>query len=83
MRSEKRIAQVASIPGRVDTLKLTVSSLLPQVDMIFVALNGYKEAPDFITEDKKIVYALMDNSLGDAAKFYDADQTKILNSFLK
>ena len=74
MRSEKRIAQVASIPGRVDTLKLTVSSLLPQTDMIFVALNGYNEVPSFLTEDKKIVYALMDNSLGDAAKFYDVDQ---------
>lgn len=74
MRSNKRIAQVASIPGRVETLKLTVASLLPQTDMIFVALNGYEEVPDFLTDDRKIAYALMDNSLGDAAKFYDADQ---------
>lgn len=73
-QSEKRIAQVASIPGRVETLKLTVGSLLPQTDMIFVALNGYEEVPEFLTNDRKIFYALMDNSLGDAAKFYDADQ---------
>jgi hypothetical protein len=74
MPSEKRIAQVASIPARVETLRLTVRSLLPQTDMMFVALNGYEDVPDFLTEDKKIVYALMDNSLGDAAKFYDVDQ---------
>jgi len=74
MNSEKRIAQIASIPGRVETLELTVGSLLPQTDMIFVALNGYEEVPSFLTGDSKIVYALMDNSLGDAAKFYDVDQ---------
>ena len=74
MKSEKRIAQIASIPGRVETLRLTVESLLPQTDMIFVALNGYEAVPDFLTKDKKIVYAVMDNSLGDAAKFYDVDQ---------
>ncbi len=73
-RSEKRIAQIASIPGRVETLKLTVSSLLPQTDMIFVALNGYTEVPGFLEGQDKVVYSLMDNSLGDAAKFYDVDR---------
>lgn len=73
MRSQKIIAQVASLPERVDTLEKTVVSLLPQVDMIFVALNGYDYIPDFLRKDEKIVYAKMDNSLGDSAKFYDVE----------
>jgi hypothetical protein len=73
MRSEKKIAQVASLPARVETLEKTINSLLPQVDMIFVALNGHDMVPPFLHHDK-IVHALMDNSLGDAAKFYDVDQ---------
>jgi len=67
-------AQIASVPARVETLQKTVASLIDQVDMLFVALNGYKEVPSFLTNDRKIVCALMDNSLGDAAKFYDVDQ---------
>ena len=60
-------AQIASIPDRVETLKRTVNSLINQVDLLFVALNNYEEVPDFLTNNRKIVYALMDNSLGDAA----------------
>lgn len=71
-RSEKIIAQVASLPERVETLEKCVASLITQVDMIFVALNGYKEIPHFLY-DRKIVYVAMDNSLGDAAKFYDVE----------
>lgn len=74
MKSEKRIAQLASIPKRIESLERTVYSLLPQIDLLFVALNNYKEVPLFLTGNRKIVYALMDNSLGDAAKFYDVDQ---------
>ena len=69
-------AQIASIPNRVTSLERTVGTLIDQVDMLFVALNNYKEAPSYLTNNRKIVYALMDNSLGDAAKFYDVDQRK-------
>ena len=62
------------MPQREESLNRTVDSLLPQVDMIFVALNGYDKVPAFLENNKKIVYALMDNKLGDAAKFYDVDQ---------
>jgi hypothetical protein len=74
-RSEKRIAQIASLPARVDTLERCVESLYDQMNMIFVALNGYKDVPNFLLDDK-IVYALMDNSLGDSAKFYDIDSRR-------
>ena len=45
-------AQIASLPDRVDSLKLTVESLLPQVDSLFVALNNYEAIPDFLNHDK-------------------------------
>ena len=67
-------AQIASIPDRVETLEMTVNSLINDVNMLFVALNGYKEVPPFLENDKKIIRVLMDNSLGDSAKFYDIDQ---------
>lgn len=67
-------AQLASVPNRATSLERTVGTLINQVDMLFVALNNYKEVPSFLTGNMKIVYALMDNSLGDAAKFYDVDQ---------
>jgi len=66
-------AQIASVPDRVDSLHLTVTSLIDQVDQIFVGLNNYDEVPSFLQHDK-IVSVLMDNSLGDAAKFYDVEQ---------
>jgi len=58
----------------VETLEKTVASLIDQVDMLFVALNDYEKAPAFLENNRKIVYALMDNSFGDGAKFYDVDQ---------
>ena len=69
-------AQIASIPERVDTLKLTVNSLINQVDLLFVALNGYDSIPSFLENNRKIVRILMDNSLGDAAKFYDVEERR-------
>lgn len=74
VKNQKIIAQIASLPARVVTLEKTVASLLPQVDFLFVALNGYEEVPAFLKTDKKIVHALMDNTLGDAAKFYDIEE---------
>ena len=66
-------AQIASIPDREDGLARTIHTLLPQVDKIFVALNGYEKVPVFL-DHEKIEYAMLDNSLGDAAKFYDIEK---------
>lgn len=67
-------AQIATLPDRVESLKLVVESLRPQVDRLFIALNGHKEVPEFILKDPFIEYKLLDNSLGDAAKFYDIEK---------
>ncbi len=63
-------AQLATIPDRVDLLKQTVESLVPQVNRLFVALNGHKIVPGFL-EHKKISIYKLDNTKGDAAKFYN------------
>jgi len=64
--------QIATLPEREDRLKRAVDSLINQVDTIFVALNGHKEVPGFLLGNPKIEYKLMDNSLGDGAKFYNS-----------
>lgn len=66
-------AQIASIPDRVHMLKQTVESLRPQVDRIFVALNSYPDTPDFLQPGE---YIHLDNSTGDAAKFYNIENVR-------
>lgn len=69
------IIGIASLPERVECLKDTIDSLYEQVDKIVVGLNNYEEIPDFLKKDKIESY-LLDNSLGDAAKFYKVDDYK-------
>ena len=66
-------AQIATLPERVDNLEKTVASLIDQVDQLFVALTGHKEVPSFLENNRKIIFIVMDNKLGDGAKFYDSD----------
>lgn len=63
--------QIASLQDREQMLKKTVESLRPQCDKIFVALNGYRAVPEFLKEDE---YVMLDNSRGDAAKFYNIER---------
>lgn len=62
-------AQIASIPDRERLLKKVVDSLLPQVDQLNIMLNNYPKTPSFCNKPKVNHYHL-DNSKGDAAKFY-------------
>jgi hypothetical protein len=69
---DKITVQIATIPERTLLLKLVVHSLLNQVDQVDqlnVMLNGHKLVPDFLNHPR-ITYHFMDNSKGDAAKFY-------------
>jgi hypothetical protein len=61
---------LASVPQREGLLEVVVNSLAPQSDQVFVALNGYKEIPKFLLNMPNVKYDLLDNRLGDAAKFY-------------
>jgi hypothetical protein len=72
---KKIIIGIASVPERIDCLKDTIESLIPQCDKIILGLNNYKEIPNF-TINEKIEVNLLDNSLGDAAKFYKIEDNK-------
>ena len=61
------------MPERKELLILVINSLLPQVDKIHVALNGYKEIPEALVGLDKVECEILDNSLGDSAKFLHAD----------
>lgn len=62
-----RYACIASIPERENMLHKTIGSLRGQVDGVRVALNGYDHKPKFLNEGE---YVFLDNSMGDAGKFY-------------
>ena len=68
----RRIAGIASIEPRKELLILVVNSLLPQVDKIHVALNGYKEIPEALRGLDKVECEILDNRIGDSAKFLHA-----------
>lgn len=68
-------AQIASIPNREDLLKLTVESLLLQVDQLNLMLNCYRHTPEYCYQPKIQFYHL-DNKKGDAAKFYGLKKIK-------
>jgi hypothetical protein len=68
-------AQIATIPDRVTLLKITVESLIDQVDQLNIMLNGHQQVPSFLNHPK-ITYHFLDNSKGDAAKFYGLKNVK-------
>ncbi len=76
--TEKIIAGMATICGRLESLKEAISSLLPQVDMLYIRLNGYATVPDCCKHPKIIASVDIDNSLGDAGKFICLGQTGYL-----
>lgn len=69
MARELIIAHIASIPSRVESLRQCVQAIYPQVDKVYVMLNGYSEVPSFLRELPKVQAEVLDNSLGDSAKF--------------
>jgi hypothetical protein len=61
------ICHIPSIPERFECLQRTISSIYNQVDKIYIALNGYGEIPYDVFRFANC--ELLDNSLGDAAKW--------------
>jgi len=52
---------LASLPGRVDTLREIIADMLPQVDRIGVFLNGYPEVPDFLNHPRIVIARSQDH----------------------
>ena len=67
--------QIASIPDRERLLFKTVESLYNQCDVINIFLNGYDSIPEGLKRDR-INCLILDNSTGDAAKFYGVENLK-------
>ncbi len=67
-------AQVATVPEREDMLREMVASLAPQVDQLNVFCNSYKHLPGWLGAFSNVDGRLMDNSTGDAAKFYGIEE---------
>ncbi|MFS4438774.1 hypothetical protein ACMA5I_11220 [Paracoccaceae bacterium GXU_MW_L88] len=61
-------AHLASFPPRANILAETVRSILPQVDHLFVALNGYAAVPEALT-GPKITAVIPERDLMDTGKF--------------
>jgi len=66
----KKYIGIASIPARESSIRGVVDSVREQVDEVFIALNGYQSIPKSLLNLCNVKCELMDNSLGDAAKFY-------------
>lgn len=66
---KRKYAGIASLPERERALIHAVRSIADQVDEVFVALNGYDSIPKQLQSLCNVKCELLDNSLGDAAKF--------------
>jgi len=76
--TEKVIAGMATIIGRIESLKESIASLLPQVDKLYIRLNGYTSIPDCCKHHKIIASIDVENSLGDAGKFLNLHESGFL-----
>jgi hypothetical protein len=54
MASLPRVASIATMPSRLNTFKLVMDRILPQVDLCFVFLDNFNEIPSFLRDQRKI-----------------------------
>jgi glycosyltransferase involved in cell wall biosynthesis len=74
---DKIIASVASMPSRKDNLKITISSIITQVDKLFVFLNNYDSIPEFLNHPNIIIAQSQDyGDLADNGKFFFNENIK-------
>lgn len=71
-------AGMASVAGNEVALRAAIMSLLPQVDRLFLYLNGFSKAPEFCENNPKITYFIDEDGTkyGDAGKFWGLEQVK-------
>lgn len=63
------IANLATYPGRIDTLPYVVDTILPQVDKINIVLNEFKSIPDFLRRLSKVCAIIPEYDTKDTGKF--------------
>ncbi|MBY6189177.1 glycosyltransferase [Microbulbifer agarilyticus] len=73
-KRESIVVGVASIPSRVVQLRMTLASILPQVDKVYVYLNNYDDVPSYLNHEKITYFLSRDHGdLGAAGKFFKID----------
>ena len=74
---KKITVSIASIPSREKSLNFTVNSILNQIDVLNIYLNGYDYIPLFLKNKKINIMRSQDyKNLGDIGKFYWSDTVK-------
>ena len=68
---------IVSIPSRITCLKQTVESVINQVDLLRVHLNGYSEVPDFLLRERiKVTTSKEYGDLRDNGKFIKTNELR-------
>lgn len=63
-------AHLATFPPRRRILRRVTDAILPQVDHLFVVLNGYEDVPGYLARDPKVTAVIPDRDVKDAGKFW-------------
>lgn len=71
------VAGMATVAGNEEALRAAVMSLLPQVDHLYLYLNGYSSVPAFLNGRSKVSVCLDADGkrYGDAGKFWGLAQS--------
>lgn len=51
----KRIGGMATMPSREDSLRQALPSILPQLDRLYLYLDGHSDIPEWVARDSRIV----------------------------
>lgn len=72
LSKELVVCGIATLKNRKAALEDTISSLLPQVDVIYIYQNDYKDISGIFSDPKIVVISALDTGIdmGDAGKFY-------------
>lgn len=63
-------AHLATFPPRRRLLRRVAAAILPQVDRLFVVLNGYDSVPGFLRREARVTAVIPDRDVKDAGKFW-------------
>lgn len=65
-------AQMATFPARAGIVRRVIHAILPQVDHLYIVLNGYDAVPADLADEPRIIAVIPDRDLRDAGKFWFA-----------
>lgn len=73
---DKVTYHMATMPSRVQSLKESVASILPQCDELHIYLNNFTEVPSFLNDPKIVTYLSSEHydDLGDVGKFFNCHE---------